>query len=48
MKHNLLVFLSCCRRGDLPFTMRRIVSRTGVESDEESEAKNEIPEPKPE
>ncbi|KAI4904283.1 hypothetical protein NFI96_028124, partial [Prochilodus magdalenae] len=36
------------RRGDLPFTMRRIVSRGGVDSDEESEAKSETPEPKPE
>ncbi|XP_029293695.1 LOW QUALITY PROTEIN: myosin-9-like [Cottoperca gobio] len=37
------------RRGDLPFTMRRTVARTGIESDEESEAKSETPEsPKPE
>lgn len=38
----------CSRRGDLPFTMRRIVSRAGIESDEESEPKSETPEPKPE
>ncbi|XP_059418243.1 myosin-9-like isoform X2 [Carassius carassius] len=36
------------RRGDLPFTMRRIVSRSGIESDEDPEAKIETPEPKPE
>uniref|UniRef100_A0A8C1XIJ1 Myosin-9 n=1 Tax=Cyprinus carpio TaxID=7962 RepID=A0A8C1XIJ1_CYPCA len=36
------------RRGDLPFTMRRIVSRSGIESDEDPEAKTETPEPKPE
>ncbi|KAF4116440.1 myosin-9 isoform X1 [Onychostoma macrolepis] len=36
------------RRGDLPFTMRRIVSRSGIESDEDPEAKAETPEPKPE
>ncbi|XP_051569316.1 myosin-9-like isoform X2 [Myxocyprinus asiaticus] len=36
------------RRGDLPFTMRRIVSRSGIESDEDAEAKSETPEPKPE
>ncbi|XP_026066242.1 myosin-9 isoform X2 [Carassius auratus] len=36
------------RRGDLPFTMRRIVSRSGIESDEDPEAKSETPEPKPE
>uniref|UniRef100_A0A8C1FH79 Myosin-9 n=1 Tax=Cyprinus carpio carpio TaxID=630221 RepID=A0A8C1FH79_CYPCA len=36
------------RRGDLPFTMRRIVSRSGIESDEDPEAKTDTPEPKPE
>ncbi|XP_069053298.1 myosin-9 isoform X2 [Lepisosteus oculatus] len=36
------------RRGDLPFNIRRIVSRGGVESDEESEVKAETPDPKPE
>uniref|UniRef100_A0A673MXT4 Myosin-9 n=1 Tax=Sinocyclocheilus rhinocerous TaxID=307959 RepID=A0A673MXT4_9TELE len=36
------------RRGDLPFTMRRIVSRSGIESDEDPEAKTETLEPKPE
>ncbi|XP_061701173.1 myosin-9-like isoform X2 [Syngnathoides biaculeatus] len=36
------------RRGDLPFTMRRIVTRTGVESDDDAEPKSETPEPKPE
>ncbi|XP_063760165.1 myosin-9-like isoform X2 [Eleginops maclovinus] len=36
------------RRGDLPFTVRRTVPRTGIESDEESETKSETPEsPKP-
>uniref|UniRef100_A0A672RQ88 Myosin-9 n=1 Tax=Sinocyclocheilus grahami TaxID=75366 RepID=A0A672RQ88_SINGR len=36
------------RRGDLPFTLRRIVSRSGIESDEDPEAKTETSEPKPE
>ncbi|XP_016895941.1 myosin-9 isoform X3 [Cynoglossus semilaevis] len=36
------------RRGDLPILTRRTVSRAGIESDEESEAKAETPEPKPE
>ncbi|MBN3312097.1 MYH9 protein, partial [Atractosteus spatula] len=36
------------RRGDLPFNIRRIVSRSGVESDEESEVKAETSDPKPE
>ena len=36
------------RRGDLPITIRRFVTRSGVESDEEGEAKPETPEPKPE
>uniref|UniRef100_A0A668A6M0 Myosin-9 n=1 Tax=Myripristis murdjan TaxID=586833 RepID=A0A668A6M0_9TELE len=36
------------QRGDVPYTMRRIISRAGVESDEESEPKSETPEPKPE
>ncbi|XP_004071883.1 myosin-9 isoform X1 [Oryzias latipes] len=38
------------RRGDLPFPMRRAVSRNNpaVESDEEGEPKAETPEPKPE
>ncbi|XP_033983031.1 myosin-9-like isoform X2 [Trematomus bernacchii] len=36
------------RRGELPFTVRRTVPRTGIESDEESETKSEAPEsPKP-
>ncbi|KAI9533392.1 Myosin-9 [Dissostichus eleginoides] len=36
------------RRGELPFTVRRTVPRTGIESDEESETKSETPEsPKP-
>lgn len=37
-----------CRREDLPFTMRRIASRLGIESDEDPEAKSETPELKSE
>lgn len=44
----LFFFLLLDRRGDLPFTMRRIVTRTGVESDDDAEPKSETPEPKPE
>uniref|UniRef100_A0A7N6BHN0 Myosin-9 n=1 Tax=Anabas testudineus TaxID=64144 RepID=A0A7N6BHN0_ANATE len=38
------------RRGDLPFNVRRAIPRgvSGVESDEDGEAKSETPEPKPE
>ncbi|GAA6084579.1 myosin-9-like, partial [Tachysurus ichikawai] len=48
MNREVSSLKSKLRRGDLPFTMRRIVSRAGVESDEEPEAKGENPEPKPE
>ncbi|XP_066531142.1 myosin-9 [Hoplias malabaricus] len=48
MNREVSSLKSKLRRGDLPFTMRRIVSRAGVESDEESETKSETPEPKPE
>uniref|UniRef100_A0AAR2J4L1 Myosin-9 n=1 Tax=Pygocentrus nattereri TaxID=42514 RepID=A0AAR2J4L1_PYGNA len=48
MNREVTSLKSKLRRGDLPFTMRRVVSRGGVESDEESEAKSETPEPKPE
>ncbi|XP_030649562.1 myosin-9 isoform X1 [Chanos chanos] len=49
MNREVSSLKSKLRRGDLPYTMRRIVSRTGgIESDEESEPKSETPEPKPE
>uniref|UniRef100_A0A8B9KA23 Myosin-9 n=1 Tax=Astyanax mexicanus TaxID=7994 RepID=A0A8B9KA23_ASTMX len=48
MNREVSSLKSKLRRGDLPFTMRRIVSRAGIESDEEAEAKSETPEPKPE
>lgn len=43
-----LIYLLFFRRGDIPFTVRRVVSRAGIESDEEAEAKSEPSEPKPE
>ncbi|XP_077474164.1 myosin-9 isoform X2 [Stigmatopora argus] len=48
MNREVTSLKSKLRRGDLPFTMRRIVTRTGVESDDEVEPKSETPEPKPE
>ncbi|KAJ8404193.1 hypothetical protein AAFF_G00339660 [Aldrovandia affinis] len=48
MNREVSTLKSKLRRGDLPFTMRRIVSRAGIESDEESETKSETSEPKPE
>ncbi|XP_062336414.1 myosin-9 isoform X2 [Osmerus eperlanus] len=48
MNREVSTLKSKLRRGDLPFTMRRIVSRAGIESDEESEPKSDTPEPKPE
>ncbi|XP_036407940.1 myosin-9-like isoform X1 [Megalops cyprinoides] len=48
MNREVSSLKSKLRRGDLPFTMRRIVSRAGIESDEENETKSETPEPKPE
>ncbi|KAI7804139.1 myosin-9 isoform X1 [Triplophysa rosa] len=48
MNREVNTLKSKLRRGDLPF-VRRIVSRSGIESDEEAlEAKSETPEPKPE
>lgn len=43
-----LTVFSVFRRGDLPFNVRRAIPRGTLESDEESEAKSETPEPKPE
>ncbi|XP_061829563.1 myosin-9-like isoform X2 [Nerophis lumbriciformis] len=48
MTREVSTLKSKLRRGDLPFTMRRIVTRTGAESDEEAEPKTETPEPRPE
>ncbi|XP_017272163.1 myosin-9 isoform X1 [Kryptolebias marmoratus] len=45
MNREVVSLKSKLRRGDLPFTVRRTVTRTGVESDEESEPKAENPEP---
>ncbi|KAA0706298.1 Myosin-9 Myosin heavy chain 9 [Triplophysa tibetana] len=48
MNREVNTLKSKLRRGDMPF-IRRIVSRSGIESDEEAlEAKSETPEPKPE
>nr|XP_057905970.1 myosin-9-like isoform X2 [Doryrhamphus excisus] len=48
MNREVSSLKSKLRRGEVPFTMRRIVTRTGGESDEDAEAKSETPEPKPE
>ncbi|CAL8270831.1 unnamed protein product [Lota lota] len=48
MNREVSTLKSKLRRGDLPITIRRFVTRSGVESDEEAEAKPETPEPKPE
>uniref|UniRef100_A0A4W4HL49 Myosin-9 n=1 Tax=Electrophorus electricus TaxID=8005 RepID=A0A4W4HL49_ELEEL len=48
MNREVSSLKSKLRRGDLPFTMRRIITRAAGDSDEESEAKTETPEPKPE
>ncbi|XP_061604472.1 myosin-9-like isoform X1 [Phyllopteryx taeniolatus] len=48
MNREVTSLKSKLRRVDIPFTMRRIVTRTGVESDDEAEPKSETPEPKPE
>ncbi|MED6235047.1 Myosin-9 [Ataeniobius toweri] len=45
MNREVVSLKSKLRRGDLPFTVRRTVPRSGVESDEESEPKAEAPEP---
>lgn len=41
------ILLYVPRRGDMPF-VRRPVTRPGIESDEDAEAKSEMSEPKPE
>ncbi|XP_069557267.1 myosin-9-like isoform X1 [Brachyistius frenatus] len=48
MNREVTTLKNKLRRGDLPFTVRRTVTRVGLESDEESEPKTETPEPKPE
>ncbi|XP_030196042.1 myosin-9 isoform X1 [Gadus morhua] len=48
MNREVSTLKSKLRRGDLPITIRRFVTRSGAESDEEGEAKPETPEPKPE
>uniref|UniRef100_A0AAQ5XNH2 Myosin-9 n=1 Tax=Amphiprion ocellaris TaxID=80972 RepID=A0AAQ5XNH2_AMPOC len=48
MNREVTTLKNKLRRGDLPFTVRRTVTRTGIESDDESEPKTEAPEPKPE
>ncbi|XP_041673164.1 myosin-9-like isoform X2 [Cheilinus undulatus] len=50
MNREVTTLKNKLRRGDMPFTIRttRTVARTGPESDEESEAKSETSESKPE
>ncbi|XP_035254392.1 myosin-9-like isoform X1 [Anguilla anguilla] len=48
MNREVNTLKSKLRRENLPFPTRRLVSRAGVESDEESETKSEASEPKPE
>ncbi|KAI5087447.1 myosin-9 [Silurus meridionalis] len=49
MNREVSSLKSKLRRGDLPFTMRRIISRpAGGESDEEPDGKSETPDSKPE
>uniref|UniRef100_A0A4W6EYB9 Myosin-9 n=1 Tax=Lates calcarifer TaxID=8187 RepID=A0A4W6EYB9_LATCA len=48
MNREVTTLKNKLRRGDLPFTVRRTVPRSGIESDEEGEPKSETPEPKPE
>ncbi|XP_069381001.1 myosin-9-like isoform X1 [Paralichthys olivaceus] len=48
MNREVTTLKNKLRRVDLPFIGRRTVTRTGIESDEESEPKTETPEPKPE
>ncbi|XP_019125072.1 myosin-9 isoform X1 [Larimichthys crocea] len=48
MNREVTTLKNKLRRGDLPFPMRRTVTRGGNESDDESEPKGEPAEPKPE
>uniref|UniRef100_A0AAQ4PD49 Myosin, heavy chain 9a, non-muscle n=1 Tax=Gasterosteus aculeatus aculeatus TaxID=481459 RepID=A0AAQ4PD49_GASAC len=45
MNREVTTLKNKLRRGDFPFTVRRTVTRQGIESDEDSEAKSETPEP---
>ena len=35
----------CVRRGDLPYNLNRLITRSGLESDEEGDAQSEASEP---
>ncbi|KAG9350481.1 hypothetical protein JZ751_026847 [Albula glossodonta] len=48
MNREVSSLRSKLRRGDMTFNMRRMVGRSGLESDEEIDVKSETPEPKPE
>ncbi|KAI1896803.1 hypothetical protein AGOR_G00098600 [Albula goreensis] len=48
MNREVSSLRSKLRRGDMTFNMRRMVGRSGLESDEEIDVKTETPEPKPE
>ncbi|KAK9539979.1 hypothetical protein VZT92_002457 [Zoarces viviparus] len=48
MNREVSSLKSKLRRGEVPFNVRRIINRTGLESDEEVDMKTETPEPAPE
>ncbi|XP_035259192.1 myosin-9-like isoform X1 [Anguilla anguilla] len=48
MNREVSTLRSKLRRGDVPFTLRRMIGRSGAESDEEVDPKSETPEPKSE
>ncbi|XP_067115240.1 myosin-9-like [Osmerus mordax] len=48
MNREVSTLKSKLRRGDVPFNMRRVINRSGLESDEESELQSEASEPTPE
>ncbi|KAM8879344.1 myosin-9-like isoform 1-T2 [Spinachia spinachia] len=45
MNREVSTLKSKLRRGDVPFNMRRLVNRSGLDSDEDGEVKTETPEP---
>ncbi|XP_071388818.1 myosin-9-like [Centroberyx affinis] len=48
MNREVSTLKSKLRRGDLPFNMRRVLTRTGLDSDEEADLQTEASEPAPE
>ncbi|XP_031730435.1 myosin-9-like isoform X1 [Anarrhichthys ocellatus] len=48
MNREVSSLKSKLRRGEVPFNMRRIINRTGLDSDEDVDVKTETPEPAPE